>query len=468
MSFTRSSPVLRQSLSIAARLRASTPAPAPTLRQHFSIYSIAAKGGGMKIRSSDPNMLLALGSASTGSSAARQSWCALHSKESRGFASRPDPNADARDKVKAARRIVIKVGTAVVTNKATGQVAISRIGQLVEEIRNLHQDGKQILLVSSGAVGLGRSQLGFTVQETDESEQGMVNRQASAASGQALLMGMYTAMMQSMGLKCAQVLITQHDFTCPQRYERLTDTLARLASLDIIPIINENDVVTGGAGELDSDSAFSDNDMLSALVAAGVGADAVAMMTDVDAVFDKPPTEPGAKRIALYDESQAVQIGAKSVGGRGGMASKILAAQTAAAGGVHAIVANGIDLSNITAIFNSEDVGTLFPAIEMRPTKLQHWLAHAATSATLKGSVTISEAAARRVSSGMTRFPLRSDDVTATSGVLGSSDPIEILDQDGNSIGRGMVSACPDAPSHGDLPVKGFKDVVRTSLQDQV
>lgn len=281
-------------------------------------------------------------------------------------------------------------------------------------------------------------------------------------------MGMYTTMLQSMGMKCAQVLITQHDFTCPQRYERLTDTLARLASLDVIPIINENDVVTGGAGELDIDAAFSDNDMLSALVAAGVGADAVAMMTDVDAVFDKPPTEPGAKRIALWDESQAVKIGAKSEGGRGGMASKILAAQTAAAGGVHVVVANGIDLSNITAIFNSEDVGTLFPGADVRPTKLQHWLAHAATAAQLKGSVTISDAAARRVSAGMTRMPLRPDEVTATTGAYKPADPIEILDQQGNTIARGMVSPCKDAPVHGDIPIKGFKDIVITSLGDRI
>jgi len=365
-----------------------------------------------------------------------------------------------RERVKNSKRIVIKVGTAVVFNNVTGQLAVSRIGGLVEQMKALKMQGKQILLISSGAVGLGRGQLKMTNEDTDGSVQGILNKQACAATGQAALLGMYTSMMGSMGMTCAQVLITQHDFVCPERYAKLTDTLERLVELDIIPIINENDVVTGGAAS-GSDAAFTDNDMLSALVAAGVRADAVAMMTDVDAVFDKPPSEPGASRISVYDKDQVVEIGALSVGGRGGMASKIVSAQTAAAGGVNAVVANGIDLENIYRIFNGDDIGTLFPAADMRPTKLQHWLAHAATSTSMGGSVKVTVSAAKRLAAGMTRMPLQKDEILDVCGVLDPNSPVEILDVVGNVIGRGMVSACMNSPTVDDNTIKGFSNLVK-------
>ena len=348
-----------------------------------------------------------------------------------------------RDRVMGAERIVVKVGTAVVANSGSGQLAVSRIGGLVEQIRELSQDRRrQILLVSSGAVGLGRGQLGMTPDDTTDSPSGLVNRQTCAAAGQAILMGTYTSMMSALGLQTAQVLITQHDFICPARYGRLTSTLEALAQRGIVPIINENDVVTGGQEGLASEGAFSDNDMLSALVAAGVRADAVAMMTDVDAVFDKPPSEAGAKRIAVFDKKQEVAIGAKSVGGRGGMGSKIHAAQTAAAGGVHAVVANGYDLSNISRIFAGEDVGTLFPGNKKRPTKLQHWLAHAAKSGNLQGKVAVSKSAAARISSkceNTAAAPLTMADILATHGNFASNAAIEITDDEGAPIGRGVV-----------------------------
>lgn len=360
---------------------------------------------------------------------------------SRGLASAA-AHQQQRTKVRDAARIVIKVGTAVVANTGSGALSVSRVGGLVEQIRELSQDHrKQILLVSSGAVGLGRGQLGMTPADTTDSPSGLINRQACAATGQALLMGTYTSMMGALGLECAQVLITQHDFICPQRYGRLTATLEALALRGIIPIINENDVVTGGTELAEDEGAFSDNDMLSALVAAGVRADAVAMMTDVDAVFDKPPTEAGAQRIAVFDQ-QEVAIGAKSEGGRGGMASKILAAQTAAAGGVHAVVANGYDLTNISRIFAGSDLGTLFPGSTQRPSKLQHWLAHAAKSTNLKGSVTLSKSAAVRLSRRCETTqapPLTMADILATHGDFASNSAIEINDDQGALIGRGLV-----------------------------
>ena len=363
----------------------------------------------------------------------------------RGFASAAAAQAQ-RKRVEDAQRIVVKVGTAVVSSGASGRLAVSRIGGLVEQIRELSAgQRRQVLLVSSGAVGLGRGQLGMTPADTGDSPEGLINRQMCAAAGQAVLMGTYTSMMNALGLECAQVLITQNDFVCPQRYGRLTSTLEALAMRGVIPIINENDVVTGGTELAAGAGAFSDNDMLSALVAAGVRADAVAMMTDVDAVFDKPPTEAGAKRIPVFGKKQQVAIGALSVGGRGGMASKIHAAQTAAAGGVHAVVANGHDLENISRVFAGGDVGTLFPGSKTRPTKLQHWLAHAAKSTNLKGQVRVSRSAAARLSRGAGHKcaapapGLTLADILSTHGDFSSNTAVEITDDEGAPIGRGMV-----------------------------
>merc|ERR1719329_1551086 len=283
-----------------------------------------------------------------------------------------------------AQRIVVKVGTAVVSSGASGRLAVSRIGGLVEQIREL----------SAG----GRGQLGMTPADTGDSPEGLINRQMCAAAGQAVLMGTYTSMMNALGLECAQVLITQNDFVCPQRYGRLTSTL-----------------------------------------------EAVAMMTDVDAVFDKPPTEAGAKRIPVFGKKQQVAIGALSVGGRGGMASKIHAAQTAAAGGVHAVAANGHDLENISRVFAGGDVGTLFPGSKTRPTKLQHWLAHAAKSTNLKGQVRVSRSAAARLSRGAgdkcaAPAPgLTLADILSTHGDFSSNTAVEITDDEGAPIGRGTV-----------------------------
>jgi len=224
------------------------------------------------------------------------------------------------------------------------------------QIKELNQGGRQVMLVSSGAVGLGRLRLGLA-KDVVANPANVIDRQACAAAGQGILMSTYDTLFQRLNMTCAQVLITQSDFLSRERYSYLTDTLERLMSLGVIPIINENDVVTG-CSELDTHRVFSDNDKLSALVAAGSDADGLALLTDVDAVFTKPPGDPGAERIKIWDRQSAVVIGEHSPMGRGGMASKISAARISALGGVHTVVASGYDLQNITKIFAGNDVGS--------------------------------------------------------------------------------------------------------------
>lgn len=254
-----------------------------------------------------------------------------------------------------ARRVVIKVGTAVVT-RPEGGIALGRIAALIESIRALRSQQRQVLLVTSGAVGLGAARLGFATRPT-----ALADRQACAAAGQGALMSLYSDFLEQVGLTAAQVLLTQEDFQLPARYQNLTATLERLLSLGAVPVINENDTVASEEIALVDGKVFGDNDRLSALVAAGLQADALTLLSDVDAVYTAHPSEPESSRIAVWADDP-VRFGRLSAGGRGGMPAKIDAARFAADGGVHAVIASGYHADTLTQIFAGEDVGTWFPA----------------------------------------------------------------------------------------------------------
>jgi glutamate 5-kinase len=294
------------------------------------------------------------------------------------FSTKPGEAHPDRKQLLGCKRVVIKVGTAVVSS-SDGSLALSRMGALVEEIANLTRQGKQVMLISSGAVGLGRERVGLS-KEVVSNVKNVVERQACAAAGQELLMSTYNMMFSRLKLKCAQVLITQSDFSNRERYTYLSSTLKRLTELGVIPVINENDVVTGSS-QLDPSTAgqvFADNDTLAALIGASAQADAVLMMTDVDAVFTKPPGTPGAERIAVYSDTTEFEEGAKSTMGRGGMGSKIGAARKAASSGANCVIANGIYIPNITKVFNGEDIGTLFPSPPVTLSPKGFWLSNMA------------------------------------------------------------------------------------------
>jgi glutamate 5-kinase len=339
-----------------------------------------------------------------------------------------------REGLRNARRVVVKVGTAVVSN-SDGTLALSRLGALVEQLQDLKEEGRQVLLVSSGAVGLGRLKLGLS-KELVQNTANVTDRQACAAAGQEVLMSTYGLMFQRMGTTCAQVLITESDLLSRERYTYLTGTLERLMELKAIPIINENDVVTGGPTV--KERVFTDNDRLSALLASGADADGLALLTDVDAVFTKPPDQPGAERIRVYKPDASVQIGEKSTMGRGGMASKIAAARVAALGGVHTCVAGGFDIGNIKKVFSGEDIGTLFPA-SGRPNKRQRWLTFATHA---KGVLTVTDACKKRMidSDGQDGgYQLNISDLIETKGEYGERAVVEIKGQEGGVFARGQV-----------------------------
>jgi len=328
--------------------------------------------------------------------------------------------------------VVIKVGTAVVA-KGDGRLALARMGGLVEEITQLKRSGKEVMLVSSGAIGVGRWRTGMKKADVKDTPENSIDRQVCAATGQEVLMSTYDMMFQRMGMKCAQVLITQYDFINQNRFFALTDTISRIARLGIIPIINENDVVTGSHFG-DSPQVFKDNDTLAALLASGTDCDGLALLTDVEGVYNKPPGQPGAQRIPVFSDKHAVEIGAASGMGRGGMASKIAAASLAANGGVNTVVASGNNWENIRRVFQGEDIGTLFEAKD-RPTKSQRWLSFFMETA---GEVTISQAAQDRLM-GSPDAKLTLNDVLGVDGHFEALEPVRLLDHTGQEFGMGVT-----------------------------
>jgi len=338
-----------------------------------------------------------------------------------------------RENLKKANRVVIKVGSSVVINP-NGHLSLSKMGGLVEQLRILRQQGREVLLVSSGAVGLGRCILGMEKNVISDPAN-VIDRQACAATGQEMLMSTYYSMFSALGMECAQVLLTQQDFSSPQRYTYLADTIEKIMKKGMIPVINENDVVTG-CQELDKERCFSDNDMLSALVAAGVQANAVAIMTDVDGVYTRPPETQGAKRISLFSQDCDVNIGKKSSYGRGGMASKINAAKTAADGGACAIIANGSNIANVSKIFNGEPVGTLFPSVNAPPSRIHHWLAYAATCT---GKLRVKSSALAKLENTK-QEGLFIDDILGVNGMFGASSAVSLVSEGGErELARGLV-----------------------------
>ena len=248
-----------------------------------------------------------------------------------------------RERVRDAVRIVVKLGTHVVTHDGV-EFALGRVTQIAESLARLQRADRQTLLVSSGAVGLGMQALGMT-----DRPRSLGLRQACAAAGQGRLIALYTQAFDQLGVRTAQVLLTQDDLADPERALCIRTTLLRLLELKVVPIVNENDSVSvtelveyrrqaDDEADLEHAVAFGDNDVLSAKLAVGLDADLLILLTDVDGVHTaNPKTDPKARRLATVDDLDrvvnATSTDATSAGGTGGMRSKLDAARLATAGG---------------------------------------------------------------------------------------------------------------------------------------
>lgn len=289
-----------------------------------------------------------------------------------------------RPELALTRRIVIKIGTRVLTHD-TGRIALTRFFHIVESAAALRAEGREVLLVSSGAVGLGAEALSLTAIPSVLAE-----RQACAAVGQSRLMALYQEGFAHFRLACAQLLLTQADFENRERYLNLRNTLEELLRRRVVPVINENDAVSvAELAYLDTrlgdaavgEAPFGDNDQLSALVAGKLDADLLVLLTDVSGVHvEDPRSAAGSPILDTLPASEIETIaagGSGSTAGRGGMRSKLRAAATAAEAGCHAVIASGRTPNALLGVASGAQVGTWIPARAGLPAR-RRWLAHAA------------------------------------------------------------------------------------------
>lgn len=264
---------------------------------------------------------------------------------------------DRKDIMKNHKRVVIKIGSSSITHEETGLLNIVKLEKLVRELVNLRNKGMEVVLVSSGAIAVGRKALGFTEKPRKINE-----KQACAAVGQGRLMMMYQKIFGEYNQVSAQVLMTKKTFVNNLSRMNAHNTMMKLLEYGVIPIVNENDTVST------YEMQFGDNDTLSAIVAALVEADLLILLSDIDGLFtDDPNQNKDAKFIDFVEklDDKYMNMGKESSGsnvGTGGMATKLTAAKIATASGADMIIANGEDLSVIHKIVDGDNVGTLFKA----------------------------------------------------------------------------------------------------------
>jgi glutamate 5-kinase len=346
-------------------------------------------------------------------------------------------------RVRSARRVVVKLGTNVV-NGSGGEISIERVRPLVGSIARLKSAGRQFVLVSSGAVGLGAGRLGLHRSRLAD----LVTRQACAAVGQSLLMHAYEQLFREHDVRIAQVLLTQDDFTDWRRYRNLRRTMERLLKLGVLPVVNENDTVstaelkylTGGA-----ERVFGDNDALAALVMSKLDSDALVLLTSVDGLFrrgaqdarEQPVYTQGAAVIPLVEEitpELKSLAGGPAAGGRGGMRTKLEAAEIAMRAGGVALIANGTQPDILERLFAGEPLGTTFmPATRMAGKR--RWIAYAGI---VRGRLIVNDGARDALLSG--KASLLSSGLVSVEGQFEAQDVVAVTDTEGREFARGLVN----------------------------
>ncbi|WP_373694891.1 glutamate 5-kinase [Kineococcus terrestris] len=337
------------------------------------------------------------------------------------------PRGGGREVLGTARRVVVKVGSSSLTT-AGGGLDAARLDGLVDVLAARRLAGSDVVLVSSGAIAAGLAPLGLAKRPRD-----LASQQAAASVGQGLLVAEYARAFARAGLTVGQVLLTADDVVRRTHYGNAQRTLERLLVLGVLPVVNENDTVAT------HEIRFGDNDRLAALVAHLVRADALVLLSDVDALYDGPPSRPGARRVPLVrgpGDLAGVTVGSAGAAGvgTGGMTTKVEAAQIAVSAGVPALVTSAALAGDALA---GADVGTWFPVPREggRRSTRQLWLAHAAAPA---GRLVLDDGAVRAVRER--RSSLLPAGVTAVVGAFGAGDPVDLVDGNGDALARGLVN----------------------------
>ncbi len=344
-------------------------------------------------------------------------------------------------RLRAAQRVVIKIGTSIVTGTG-GEIRAQHMEPLVKSLSELKKSGRQVVLVSSGAVGLGAGRLGLHSSRLRD----LVVRQACAAVGQSLLMQAYEQLFSAHDVRIAQVLLTEDDFTDWKRYTNLRRTMERLLKLGVLPIVNENDTVSTAELEYvasDTERVFGDNDRLGALVMSRLESDALILLTNVEGLLQHAPTgeigsaveasRPVALVQEIGDELKAAAAG-PSGGGRGGMLTKLEAAQIAMQAGGVAVIANGMRPGVLDQIFAGEQIGTTFMSASRMAGK-RRWITYAAG---VRGRVIVNEGAREAIVGG--KASLLCSGVVRVEQQFDPQDVVSIADCQGREFARGIVN----------------------------
>ena len=349
-----------------------------------------------------------------------------------------------RPEVTGARRVVVKVGSSSLTT-AAGGIDPARVSALVDVLAACRERGAEVVLVSSGAIAAGLAPLGLKKRPS-----GLAAQQAAASVGQGLLVHRYTEELLRHGLVAGQVLLTLDDVTRRAHYRNAHQTLATLLELGVLPIVNENDTVAT------TEIRFGDNDRLAALVAHLVHADLLVLLSDVDGLYDGPPSRPGTTLLPdVRGEEDLAAVAIGSVGaagvGTGGMVTKVEAARIATGAGIPVVLTSA---DNAAAALAGDPVGTLFHATgRRRPTRLL-WLAHATES---RGTLHLDAGAVRAVVER--RASLLAAGLTGVGGSFVAGDPVDLTGPDGAVVARGLVNF--DAEEIPDLVGRSTADLKR-------
>jgi glutamate 5-kinase len=326
------------------------------------------------------------------------------------------------------KRIVVKVGTTTLTYQ-NGKLNLNRLEQLVRQLADLQNQGKEVIIVTSGAVGVGQGRLGLSARPGS-----IVERQAWAAIGQGLLMQVYEKLFAEYGSAVAQVLLTRSDVSDRKRYLNARNTILALLGYRVIPVINENDTVAT------EELKIGDNDSLSALVTGLVDAELLILLSDIDGLYTfDPHQDPDARLIPWVTEITAeikeIAGGSASRFGTGGMATKIAAAQMALASGAAMVIMNGKEPARIGALFNGEPVGTVFVSKQPAVNHRKRWIAFGPQAA---GVVTVDSGAQRALlKQGKSLLP---SGVVKVDGMFDEGDLITIVNREQVELARGLTN----------------------------
>ncbi len=326
-----------------------------------------------------------------------------------------------------ARRVVLKLGSAVVT--APDGLNLPLLQRLVEEIAHLRGKEREFVLVSSGAIAAGCRKLGIATRPA-----GIPQQQAVAAAGQSSLMLTYEEAFAAHGLKVAQILLTHDDLAARSRFLNARNTLFTLLQWQVVPVINENDTVA--TDEL----KFGDNDNLAALICNLVEADLLILLTDIDGLFARDPREdPAAPFIPLIEtfDAHLEKAASRRAGalGRGGMGSKLQAAKKAAAAGIPTLIANGLTDGILAQIFAGKEVGTLVLPQTQKLKSRQYWLAY---NVTPQGAILVDSGAHQALA--LHHKSLLPAGIVEVFGGFGKGAPVQLLDPDGRPFAMGLTN----------------------------